>query len=1124
MAKIIQSPRRIQSPGVQITETDLTRKSPGQAPIRPGALVTGFSPSGPTDQLIKISSTQQFEAVYGLPETAAERYLYHTVDQVAQTGSDVYVSRLPYGEGGGGKSVQNYYSALLFPVLPHGETFQDAESFYILPPSSFLLSEDQYETYIRKGSVDWKQTISNVIKIDQTITIPNKVVKEIFIDICNDLRVTDVETVSSWYDSTAFTTDIFNGPIVLPGQVTTVSRPLTSFNVNRAFVTRLQTYIDQKVQSDNSDLVYKGAPTVWADVNLDLLDIISTQEDLSAIIADTNGTNTTLKDLHYDLKMYATQTNSNNFTTAFPKISSQKGLYEIIKGNNCNHAPEINYWFSGNASTAIPAEFTLPVIAPVNVSSTVDITVDSSGIIKLTVPKKHKIGKNDIITVTGFTGANADLNNTTPTTTSSTNRAVVTNVVGDTEIFYKLNSVKATRSAFKQDGVVVQKVKLLESLDFNKTLSKQFKDQVQSAVFDKAALEYSNDRFTSVNVTLNTFTDSKSISAMTKNTTTNIVVLSSTVIPSNLDLDFNINSINDISKAGIVIINDDKLSNNDLYEGFYVALADNSDDTPYTDFQSVQSVYAVNSSVNTGLDVVGNSLVKQYFTQIPKERMAFTLTESYSSINFSSVSERMARFPSYDFSQDAFLDCLKVFMFKLNTSTNLQDSITLDFSTAEAYVGSLYSRRKQNDPRGGRLVNFCVQNKIENNSNSRIKMLLNNKISEAGVWVDELGMPIKKVRISEPTKALWSTGIHQKTSLDNSNKTIGDLILKLDRSFQLCELAQNESNNIDVVCEAGLGTINASLCARPDYLYFDDTLDVNIDNLSVIPKNWREYYEYPDLVRDGYSDVVRKFRNFAQNKKDHVFISDPLRYLFVSGRNAKKTESRSFDFVNDIFRPMNVTYAKAGRSTYMAVYANWIKKYDTASDEFMWLPPSGFMAKVILNAKKRAPWTAPAGFNYGRLAGIADIALNPNQRQRDILYRSSYNPVVNFPRDGLVVYGQKTFINYETAFDRLNVRNLFLHLEKETTRILNRFVFEPNTISTRNRVLLRLTPLFERAKTREGLYDYRLICDERNNTSASIDRNELRVAVYIQPVRTAEFILADFVATRTGVDLDALIS
>ena len=1120
MAKIIQSPRRIQSPGVQITETDLTRRSPGQAPVRPGALVTGFAPFGPTDQLVKITSTQQFEAVYGLPETPAERYLYHTVDQVAQTGSDVYVSRLPYGEGGGGKSVQNYYSALLFPVLPHGETFQDAESFYILPPSSFLLSEDQYETYIRKGSVDWKQSISNVVKIDQKVTIPNKEVKKIFIDICNDLRVTDIDTVSSWYGTT-FTTDTFKGPITLPGQVSTISRPLTSFNVNRAFVTRLQTYIDEKVQSDNADLKYKGAPTVWADVDLDLLDIISTQEELSAIISDDTDVNTTLKDLHFNLSLYANKINNGNFTLSFPKLSSQKALYSIIDLYKCNYAPEINYWFTENIGGTIPAEFTIPTIASITVSHTEDITVDTSGVIKLTVPKNHKIVKGNIIKVSGFTGINTDLNNNTPT--DSTNRAVVTNIVGDTEIYYKLSSVKTTRAAFKQAGITVEKINLLESLDFTKKLSQPFKDYIVTSILNKAKEAYPNDRFTSVNVTLNSFTDNKSISAMTKNATTNIGVLSSTVLPSNLDLAFNLNNISDITKAGIVIVNDDKLTNNDLYEGFYVALADNSDDTPYTDFQSVQSVYSVNSAVKTGVDVLGNSLVKQYFTEIPKERMTFTLTESYSSINFNSVSERMARFPAYDFSQDSFLDCLKVFMFKLNTSTNLQDSVTLDYSTAEAYVGSLYARRKQNDPRGGRLVNFCVQNKIDNNSNSRIKMLLNNKISEAGVWVDEFGMPIKKVRIAEPTKALWSTGIHQKTSLDNSNKTVGDLILKLDRSLQLCELAQNESNNIDVVCEAGLGTINASICARPDYLYFDDTLDVNIDNLSVIPKNWKEYYQYPDLVRDGYSDVVKKFRNFAQNKKDHVFISDPLRYLFVSGRNAKKVDSKTFDFVNDIFRPMSVTYAKAGRSTYMAVYANWIKRYDTSSDEFTWLPPSGFMAKVILNAKKRAPWTAPAGFNYGRLSGISDIALNPNQRQRDILYRSAYNPVVNFPRDGMVVYGQKTFINYETAFDRLNVRNLFLHLEKETTRILNRFVFEPNTITTRNRVLLRLTPLFERAKTREGLYDYRLICDERNNTPDSIDRNELRVAVYIQPVRTAEFILADFVATRTGVDLDALI-
>lgn len=1026
MAKIIQSPRRIQSPGVQITETDLTRKPTTQSRIKPGVLVTGFTPYGPTDQLVKITSTRQFESIYGIPETAAERYLFHTVDQTSKTGSDVYVSRLPYGEGGGGQSVQNYYSALLFPVLAHGENFQTAESFYVLPPSSFLISEQQYEKYIKKGSVEWKEKISSVNKVSKNITIDNSVIKSIFIDICNDLKVTDIDTVSNWYGP-SFTTALYAGPVKLPGSSSTVTRNLTSFNVNRAFISRLQTYIDEKVQSENTDLVYKGAPTVWANVNFDFSDIITNQEDLSALIANVNN-NGILKDIPYDLSMYSNLSSGVVPSYTIPQATSVRILQDLVTEYSITNLSEVTYWLGGTK----PAWFTLA-----------------------STPKIGKTGKLSDI------NQNSLINSFT----------------------FKLNSALST------------------------VLKTQEPDARE------------------VGVTINTMlTNTKELSGSTSNLAPlSINYTKKALTKNNLDLDFSLNDISDIVKSGIVIVNDDKLTNNDLYEGFYIGLADNSDDTPDTDFQSVKTVYAVNSSIETGTDILGNVLVKQNVVEIPEERMAFTLTESYSSINFNSVSERMARFPSYDFSQDVFNDCLKVFLFKLNTSTNLQDSITLDYSTAEAYVGSLYSRRKQNDPRGGRLVNFCVQNKIENNSNSRIKMLLNTKISENGTWVDEYGMPTKNVRISEDTKALWPTGIHQKTTFDNSNKTIGDLILKLDRSFQLCELTQNENNNIDVVCEAGLGTINASICARPDYTYFDDTLDVNIDNLYVIPKNWKEYYQYPDVVRDGYSAVVRKFRNFAQNKKDHVFISDPLRYIFVSGRNSKTQDSKTFNFVNNILRPMNITYAKSGRSTYMAVYATWIKTYDSNSDDFTWVPPSGYMAKVMLNAKKRAPWTAPAGFSNGRLSGISDIAINPNQRQRDLLYRASYNPIVDFPREGTVVYGQKTFINYQTAFDRLNVRNLFLYLEKETTRILNRFVFEPNTITTRNRVLLRLTPLFERAKTREGLYDYRLICDERNNTPASIDNNELRVAVYIQPVRTAEFILADFVATRTGVDLDALI-
>jgi hypothetical protein len=901
--KIIQSPRRIQSPGVQITEIDLTRRPTSGRPLRPSAMVAGFASQGPTDEIIKITSMAQFNTVFGLPETAAERYLSHTVEQLASSGSDVLVTRLPYGKNAG-EGIQNYYSALFFPIIPHGKTYGEAETYYILPPKSVLLSEDTYENQIKDRNIAWTNNFQVSTVENKTFSLTWDAASAIFLDIVNDLRVTDSSVVNSYFGPTE---TVYSGPILLESQLN-LSRPLTSFNIQRAFEQRINETVDNLAyqtnnETDQLDTQLFGVPTAWASVTTNL-----------------------------SLTSFAEQLSANR---------ASRSLFDI------------------------PIKYTLNYLT--NLSDNID--------------------------------------------------------------------------------------------------------------------------------------------------------------------KFTINSVDDINKSGIIVVNSDKLRNNDLFEGFYIGLTDNSDDSPYTDFSSVTSLQAVNSiSAIDGMPLSDSTKAIQTFFTVPEERLNFTLTESYSSINFQSVSEKMARWPSYDFSQDSFNDCLKLFVFKINTSTNLQDSITLNTpSSVEAYVGSLYSQRKQNNPNGGRLVNFFIENRVENNSNSRIKMVVNPNISESGTWTDAFAMPTKRVIVSDAAKSLWATGIYTPTTVNQQNKRIGNLMLKLDRTFQMYELTENETKYIDIICEGGLGTINAgvkyeeAITGNIDQETFDDTRPVDISNLKIIPKNYREYLQTPDIVRDSYVDIVKRFRSVAQQRKNHVFISDPLRYIFVKGINSKTSDRKAFNFVDDIFRPLQNSYANVGRSTYMSVYANWMRRYDASSDEFAWVPSSGFIGKVILNAKKRAPWTAPAGFNYGRLSGVADLAINPNQRQRDILYRSAYNPVVNFPREGMVVYGQKTFINYQTAFDRLNVRNLFLHLEKEATRTLDRFVFEPNTIPTRNRVILRLTPIFERAKTRQGVYDYRLVCDERNNTPDVIDRNELRLAVYIQPVRTAEFILADFIATRTGTDLDDLI-
>jgi hypothetical protein len=587
----------------------------------------------------------------------------------------------------------------------------------------------------------------------------------------------------------------------------------------------------------------------------------------------------------------------------------------------------------------------------------------------------------------------------------------------------------------------------------------------------------------------------------------------------NLSSSLEFDSVDDRGYAGIIAINADKTGVNELFEGFYLGLMDNSDDSPDTNFQEIRSIYTVTSA--------GNSL--QTFTEIPSSRLAFTLTQDFSSVDRASISEQVARFPGYDFSDDSFNDSLKLMVFRLNKSLYNQDTITLSYATRESYVGSLYVNRTQNNPNGGPATNFSLENRVNRNGNSKIDLLINPAISNSQDWIDINGRPIKTVRMADTAKALYSFGRYAPY-YQNIQKVIGYVPGKLEQVFKLFDTNENENLDIDVSVEAGLGSIYVGSQQRyrdynfdPNQQIFDDSYPVKMDTLKLKPKE-RVLIENGNLLRDEYQEVANKFRAFANQKKNHVFIADPLRYIFVNGN--KPTNSRkAYIYATDIFRPL-ATQFEGIASSYMAVYANWFKVIDNVfANEFVWLPPSTKAAKQFLStARINQPWTAPAGFNYGLISrgGADSLAINPTQRQRDMLYRSSFNPIAYFPADGTAIFGQKTFLRRPSAFDRLNVRLLFLHLEKQTVQTLRPFVFEPNTDLTRQRVVASLTPLFENARINEGLIDYKIICDERNNTPQSIDNNELRVAIYIQPVRTAEFILVDFIATSSGVDLDEL--
>jgi hypothetical protein len=580
------------------------------------------------------------------------------------------------------------------------------------------------------------------------------------------------------------------------------------------------------------------------------------------------------------------------------------------------------------------------------------------------------------------------------------------------------------------------------------------------------------------------------------------------------------NNTNYLKNAGIVIVNSSKTTINDKYEGYYVGLADNSNNNPATNFDALTGAKTVTS---------GTSAI-QTWTNIPASRLSFKLS-STSIEGGTSISQAIEQFPLLsDFGSSTYNDSLTLMLFKIRTSTYGQDTIKLDYIIQEGHTGSLYSGRTQNNQKGGAPVSFSLE-KITNLESSDIKMIVNPWITNSNNWLDGSGNVVKTVRLNPEAKNIYAVGTFVQSQ--DVGQELGNVPDKLRRVLNRLDDLDTE---LDLFAEAGLGTIYAGARSREriyqtinsDYsgLYFDTTQPVPATELTALFN--QDITTFSSVLKDDYVSIVSQMATFAEKtRKDHMFIADPLRYIFLNGPdgpNVKATKKSGYNFSTDIFWALKNLYGNIVTS-YGATYGNWAKVSGTDSNNYVWIPMSGFVAAdIALSSATNYPWSAPAGFARGTLTGIVDIAINPTQKHRDLLYKININPVAYFPGDGYVIFGQKTLFNKPSAFDRINVRRLFLTLEKVVQRLLRYYVFEGNTYTTRLRLVNSLLPLFNQAKNSDGLYDFRIICDERNNTPDVIDDNTLKIAIYIQPVRTAEFILADFVATRSGSDFNEITS
>ena len=256
--------------------------------------------------------------------------------------------------------------------------------------------------------------------------------------------------------------------------------------------------------------------------------------------------------------------------------------------------------------------------------------------------------------------------------------------------------------------------------------------------------------------------------------------------------------------------------------------------------------------------------------------------------------------------------------------------------------------------------------------------------------------------------------------------------------------------------------------------------------------------------------IGTKLHEVAEHRKDLVaFVSPPV--ADTANVAAATAVTNVLGYHNDLGKS----------SSYMVMDSGSVYVYDKYNDVFRYIPANGLIAGLCANTDQVADaWFSPAGVNRGQLRGVTKLAYNPTKAQRDSLYKSQINPLVSFPGQGTMLFGDKTMLSRASAFDRINVRRLFIAIEKAISTAAEAQLFEFNDEFTRAQFRNLMEPFLRDVKGRRGITDFLVVCDESNNTSAVVDGNKFVADIFIKPARSINFITLNFIATRSGVSFN----
>jgi len=1032
--------RTIQSPGVEVKEVDLSLRP--QLPIGTTVFIPGFANQGPTDELLTLSSLSEFEQIYGLPQNAAERYMYHTVKAVFQSPANVLVSRLPYGQGAGA-TVADKYSVQVFPVIPR----------------PIMIDLGDYEGEINTIATDtrkiaWYPTDSRTLSAEGSDFV---------------LPVAATFTGEVGGATYTITADVSGeeGNITLVGNsLSSVGQLITESGVSVSVLTGDDTYTLPTGES----ITLAGGQSGFS------TKVVPTDQWIFGTSAPAGDyTSTTLKD-------------------AVDSVLASLSSVELYGQPLSSYAQGDTFWTESIADDIL----SVPALKAYQIPEVAELV-------------------SQAVNAVGW-----DL--------------------GSSDRYYlgEPSNIELSNDEFQK--TIKGEIKMKES-EAGKLENQKFTSYNDLLTKGGAGLMIVNDKKFVINEKFEGY-----YIGVSDNT--------------------NLNPASDFDSVGKLKSLSKKLGGT---TGGYVDVPDQSDGTRSRLTFSLSAGFLFDQFGNkqqVGLDGSMSEVLENLSEfDLNTEEFSDVLTLAVFKVRQSTLEPDATKLDylvadsvigSVNYFRERFLSTggtavsyyieseaensnnlyLKMNEGIAKTAGNWQDEN--GYPTRKIRILPAKDTRYYDELDGAEqaaLQGETVEEKKEVNDFKVSQSFLNGKEEAEDRLYIKSWQDLQRAGAAaiKHGNNVYPHGVYRKQMAEA--KETGNIPSKLDRIF---ELADNfDLFPIDITVEGGLGTVYVGSEGGTKG-HFDDEEFFPIGEHVVSSTGLSGSGLYQTKIIDNrneikfltdYDTIFDTFKSFSQfARKDNIFIADPLRYIFVQGRNSKTLTSKQreagVNFSQHIYWPLrHMMTGGTKNSSYCTTYANWGFTNDKAMNRPVWVPMSGFAAAAMANTDSNFyPWIAPAGFTRGLVSGVQDLAFYPKQKERDQLYKIGLNPIANFPNEGFAIFGQKTMQAKPSAFDRINVRRLFLYLQKAVMNTIKYFVFEPNTLFTRTQVINVLRPIFEEVKNTQGLYDYLLVCDERNNSPDVIDRNELVVDIYIKPTRAAEFILVNFYATRTGQDFSELVS